>query len=113
MKITRKSQRSYPTAPRPTSAPAQQATVPAPQPTPPPSGMTEDDAANCWCPFVRVPFMPTQASVNRAGDGLKDPGQLYRCIGSRCMAWRWVTSAGVPSTRGFCSLAGTPWAGEP
>lgn len=52
--------------------------------------MTEEDAKTKWCPYSRLeawPFPPdspmatgyTAAEVNQG-----------RCIGSACMAWRWV-----------------------
>lgn len=61
--------------------------------------MTEEEAKTKWC--------------FRAPDAAND-----RCIGSACMAWRWVMehiiqrdgtiSGPTPSQQGYCGLAGKP-----
>ena len=102
MKISKRkprTQRSYPTAPTPAAA-APPPTKPAPVP---PGAVTETQAREHWCPFVRVPYYAGGGAmaINRAGDLLADPSQQYRCIASQCMAWRWDTS-----DQGHCGLAG-------
>lgn len=72
---------------------------------------SESDAANHWCPFVRVPVWPAQGSVpiavNRDGVKLNDPGTLARCLASKCMAWRWqLDISQEPTSLGYCGLAG-------
>jgi hypothetical protein len=95
--------------------------------------MTEDEAGKKWCPFARV--------LRLGGGGPKGPfnrvevivesetptytGGSAPCIGSKCMAWRWMTEPGdtwsefsdengirhvVPTPpSGYCGLAGTPY----
>lgn len=88
----------------------------------------EIDARNFWCPFSRVerPYFSTQydqqgksipvggiTSVNRDSSG---GGNFYdsHCLGSRCMAWRWLENktpldqSRYAPTRGYCGLAGRP-----
>jgi hypothetical protein len=77
--------------------------------------MTEQDALESWCPFVRVAkFGPRggMAAVNRGAEYGEN-----RCRGSMCMAWRWevhVSGAGdaagltVSDTHGYCGLVGKP-----
>jgi hypothetical protein len=67
--------------------------------------MTEEEAKTKWCP-------PTAAS---SIDGDTHAGD---CIGSRCMAWRWLHKAGKDENdqpnyyagpwQGYCGLAGRP-----
>lgn len=45
--------------------------------------MTEDQAKTKWCPFTRVGEQASGAAENR-------PDGSYSCIGSACMAFRWV-----------------------
>lgn len=75
--------------------------------------MTEDEAKTKWCPFSRVSKDGTAPSCNRGNDEGKTPVGSD-CIGSRCMAWRWVVD---PKQRhpdnptkptGYCGLAGKP-----
>lgn len=49
---------------------------------------TEEEAAERWCPFSRVPFNAemSAAAVNRDRNG--DIAKSACCIGSACMAWR-------------------------
>lgn len=103
--------------------------------------MTEQEAAKKWCPFARVAtpvtayptgHVITAIASNRASKTAKDAKleaevcpESARCIGSRCMAWRWGTrdrdgyirigdtGTVMPShsrerlTVGYCGLAGT------
>lgn len=68
--------------------------------------MTEEEAKNMWCPFVRFEIGPNtkewqgRAFTNR-GDEL-DPWKTTTCLGSICMAWEWTDSH---DTDGCCGLA--------
>jgi hypothetical protein len=71
--------------------------------------MTEEEAKTKWCPMFRC-----------AGDGGNadaDGGRRTKCIGTRCMMWRWqydtvadgpdgVDYKLVRTTQGYCGLAG-------
>lgn len=90
--------------------------------------MTEDEAKSRWCPHARIVFdgvstvgnrHPRSAGSFEAEDLLLSPS---RCIGSACMAWRWLErpaetvrpTPGAPLAAkrvlvggaGFCGLAG-------
>lgn len=73
--------------------------------------LTEEEAKAKWCPEARMlPNAPGYGAGNRFAD---DPHPIFmaetRCIGSACMAWRWLAEArGFSSTLGFCGKAGTP-----
>jgi len=69
------------------------------------SVLTEHDARTKWCPFARVALHAGDggASANRhPSDGSTSPSfrpvieEETRCIGSRCMAWRWHSPAPDP-----------------
>lgn len=65
------------------------------------AALTEAQAAERWCPFARVATGSGSApAVNRWGAAAD-----ARCIGNRCMAWRW-TDPGFEA--GYCGLAGIP-----
>ena len=78
--------------------------------------MTEEEAKTKWCPFVRL--HGGDMSFNRYGAGETPPMGL--CIGSACMAWRWVVdeignprvfatqTLGEEVRLGSCGLAGKP-----
>jgi len=74
--------------------------------------MTEDQAKQRWCPYVRLvtsidlPYGGSSAisSANRA----QNDKPVGRCIGSDCMAWRWQRSEALDASRGYCGLAGRP-----
>lgn len=80
--------------------------------------MTEDEARTKWCPFARLAFATSTGETNVPGynrvvvfgeEPTLNP-EDSRCIGSDCMAWRWVMDPdehGVcpPPTRGHCGLA--------
>jgi hypothetical protein len=77
---------------------------------PPPRnlGMTELEAAMRWCPQAREVTAldkKTQHLGNRYLDGEGDFANPAgcRCIGSYCLAWRWIDPL-----RGYCGLAGVP-----
>lgn len=78
--------------------------------------VSEQDAKVMTCPLsigVQPCYHPTD------GQGIRDGGP-WPCVGSRCMAWRWIETnirnqEGpdahlVPSgdTHGYCGLAGIP-----
>jgi hypothetical protein len=77
-----------------------------------PAYYLDANANQQWCPFVRIPW--DGGPVNRPGIGqasggltLIDPAMQFRCIGSQCMAWRWILdSSQAPTTYGYCGLAG-------
>lgn len=77
-----------------------------------PVNATEIEAAECWCPFARIAETNDEgriAGVNR--DTSKTlSGRDPRCIGSRCMAWRWNALASKREAEqvGYCGLAGKP-----
>ena len=73
--------------------------------------LTEKEAKTRWCPEARMlPNAPGYGAGNRFAE---DPHPIFmaetRCIGSACMAWRWLAeSRGFSSTRGYCGKAGEP-----
>jgi hypothetical protein len=80
------------------------------------SGLTEAEAKKRWCPFARAPGnyaygLPTNNRNERGG-----PTARAKCIGSDCMAWRWIdaevefqrTGTHQPTNTGYCGLAGKP-----
>lgn len=83
--------------------------------------MTEQDAKTKWCPLYRVATSGGDTSTfemdNRPVEHAEDAEQRWRptgefhpvarCVGSRCMAWRWVMPV-VGDSRGYCGLAGKP-----
>lgn len=86
--------------------------------------MTEEQAKEQWCPFVRREnASPTLHGLKKLGD-TKQVQYSTNCIGSKCMAWRKTqamqlsqdpdfpddqSEAGILVTQqGFCGLAGKP-----
>lgn len=99
----------------------------------------ESEAMSRWCPFAQVgtvlhvprpgltPDRTVGASGNR-GTTMRRPLDATYCIGSQCMAWRWMLNlreelstnalgetdkkniyiAADDPPRGFCGLAGHP-----
>lgn len=69
--------------------------------------MTEEEAKTKWCPFA------IEASFNRVGINRNLNGDpITPCIGSQCMAWRYLeghspedTKKGF-QTKGYCGLGG-------
>jgi hypothetical protein len=101
--------------------------------------MTEGEARTKWCPFARVLETGSMAgeeasrvAFNRldncdysggppATDSVPEVPELNlltttMCIGSACMAWRWVGAFPLPDDppaiseryHGYCGLAGKP-----
>lgn len=96
--------------------------------------MTEENAADIWCPQSRV-LLPINQAGNRIStfqmkNANERDKQFYEaqiadcsCIGSRCAMWRWsgthakryITVNGQPellqspeTRQGYCGLAGKP-----
>lgn len=65
------------------------------------NGLTEKDAGTKWCPFARAGVYAGNGAVavNRhvsddlGADRDRASYDQTRCIGSACMAWRWVDKA--------------------
>lgn len=88
--------------------------------------MTEEEAKTKWCPYARVVMgdaeEPAIGPFNRDhwinDDNLASTIHRSTCIGSACMAWRWVPKSGnskdgkpnyyAGNWKGFCGLAGKP-----
>lgn len=74
---------------------------------------TEKEAAEMWCPFIRMSSRSMVSDWNGSYNRNHNPDDQIQgqhgpmtCIGSRCMAWRW-DDTGPPETRhGYCGLAG-------
>jgi len=71
--------------------------------------MTEKEACLRWCPFAASRVVVTPAAGMDRGVVTvmhRDPAAIEvdtRCLGSNCMAWRWVKPGD-----GYCGLAGKP-----
>ena len=68
--------------------------------------VTEAEAKQKWCPFVRVITDDEGIVTNNRGEY----GQIVNCVGSGCSFWRWShqdTGPNDPPT-GFCGAAGLP-----
>jgi hypothetical protein len=75
--------------------------------------MTEEQAKTKWCPFSRNFY--NQGPYNRTPWGID---KASMCIGSECMAWRWVKDPvtnlftygkelpDYEGEHGYCGLAG-------
>ena len=81
--------------------------------------MTEDEAKTKWCPHARASnaYAELGTSVNRGSKGDADKDCL--CLGSICMAWRWLLTPEEAKENndnelledteaGYCGLAGKP-----
>lgn len=69
----------------------------------------EKEAMKKWCPFVRhfsASAEGASGSFNRYDSGKPVDGSF--CLGSECMAWRWITAAYAEEggQLGYCGLAG-------
>ena len=77
--------------------------------------MTEEEAKTKWCPHARIPSGEPAVAVNRPEPYDND---VPHCLGSFCMAWRWLHKAGTDENdqpnyyagpwQGYCGLAGRP-----
>ncbi len=52
---------------------------------------TEDEAKTKWCPFTRITTSGEEWHTNRGSHTDVHERNFDRCIGSACMAWRWLT----------------------
>jgi hypothetical protein len=81
--------------------------------------MTEDEAKTKWCPFVRwtawdIKEMDLEADSrcikSNRDDIAHENVSDITCIGSDCMAWRWMYGDSEfprkSSESGYCGLAG-------
>lgn len=84
--------------------------------------MTEQEAKEKWCPMARVAnALHPNGSTAIAGftvanrsSGVGDVPVNSMCLGSSCMAWRWINDPAGPQPpdgpesdyRGYCGLAG-------
>ena len=67
--------------------------------------MNESEAKTKWCPFARAATQPDPdifpdaraVTINRNDVGQDD--LRCRCLGSSCMAWRWLPEATGKSGR--------------
>ena len=64
--------------------------------------MTEDEAKAKWCPQVHLrSLFDATARIDQAEPAAK-------CIGSACMAWRWLPIDVNAPRSGYCGLVGKP-----
>jgi hypothetical protein len=81
--------------------------------------LSEKEARERWCPFARVSGDDGKGSLtpgcnriySRDADSRRaiGDGQQNKCVGSACMAWRWLPDPnGIKPNcgRGYCGLAG-------
>lgn len=77
---------------------------------------TEKEAAEKWCPHARVIWVLGGEAAPGVGNVVfhSDTGESnpVKCIGSRCMQWRWIETMNLrpvgENPRGYCGLAGKP-----
>lgn len=87
---------------------------------------TEEEAGTKWCQesrTVQTDGVSSSAPRNRVANTVTmetEADHLFgaRCIGSRCMSWRWVDKAGTNEAgepnyyaghwKGYCGKAGRP-----
>lgn len=70
--------------------------------------MTEEEAKTKWCPHAIASHTNPRQHNGEVW--------LHNCIGSACMAWRWVGGFPLPNDppaisnryHGYCGLAGKP-----
>lgn len=69
---------------------------------------TEKEAAGKWCPLVRFKFSGTGDTPSCNREPGMGPGvtEGTRCIGSRCMAWRFDQFDVGRVARGYCGAFG-------
>ena len=97
-------------------------------------GHTEEQARGSWCPFARTITYERDDSLGPLDADGEPVGQWHhtpahnrlrvdaddkeddvlasdsRCVGSKCMAWRWLSSKAFENMpRGYCGLAGHPF----
>lgn len=73
--------------------------------------ITEVQAKEKWCPFVRV--QGANRVDNTLTDGFQNTNASYHCIGAECMAWRefhlrFAHGDEPVEKHGYCGLAGRP-----
>jgi hypothetical protein len=73
---------------------------------------TEKQAAEMWCPFVRLANDRGTWNRGLGRDPINTDGNVTfgnfacNCLGARCMAWRWREAPSSPDRTGCCGLAG-------
>lgn len=79
--------------------------------------LTEEEAKTKWCPHAVASHTDPFGGFRR--DDAADDYKTHPCIASKCMSWRWEARFGtdpdnpencavLPSTHGYCGLAGRP-----
>ena len=68
----------------------------------------DQEASKVWCPFSSVVGFDRERMLKDPLPGFDidwKPSTASFCLGSKCMAWRWVDD---DSGTGYCGLAGKP-----
>lgn len=67
--------------------------------------LKEEDAKQMLCPQT----FAVPETRDQDGNGILQGGP-WKCVGSQCMAWRWIRSHGHAAAigYGYCGLAGKP-----
>lgn len=68
--------------------------------------MTESEAKEKWCPFVRFTFNSREGYMMSNREYKQRTGGISHCMASACMAWRWGAKISETEREGHCGLAG-------
>lgn len=79
--------------------------------------VSEKEAETKWCPFVRFASHCDDGNArNRGMIAGQNPAPYALCIGSRCMAWRWLKhpdfAEAWETPVGRCGLSGPAESGK-
>lgn len=72
------------------------------------TALTEQEAAERQCPVATTAVLIGNTAVAAHRPNVDDTDGGPRCLGSRCMAWRWEDRADRIPQFGYCGLAGKP-----